>query len=70
MATLTINDKTYELDQLPPEAMVQIKSLQFVDAELERLSATIAVFQTARLGYINALKLHLQDQRDIRVTLQ
>ncbi len=70
MVTLTIDNKTYDLDQLSPQAMAQVKSLQFVDAELERLNATVAVFQTARMGYINALKPHLASLRDIRATLQ
>jgi hypothetical protein len=70
MATLTIDNKTYDLDQLSPQAMAQVKSLQFVDAELERLNATVAVFQTARMGYINALKPHLAGLRDVRATLQ
>ncbi len=59
MATLTINDKSYDIDKLPEEAKVQMLSLQFVDAELARLNATVAVFQTARIGYLNALKPHL-----------
>ena len=59
MATLTINDKSYDIDKLPEEARAQMLSLQFVDAELARLTATVAVFQTARIGYLNALKPHL-----------
>ncbi len=59
MATLTINDKSYDIDKLPEEARAQMLSLQFVDAELARLNATVAVFQTARIGYLNALKPHL-----------
>lgn len=70
MATLTINGKSYDIDQLSPAALAQVKSLQFVDGELERLQATIAVFQTARVGYINALKPLLKDLRDTGVTLQ
>ena len=59
MATLTINDKTYDIDKLSDEAKAQIINLQFVEAELARLSATTAVFQTARIGYLSALKPHL-----------
>ena len=59
MATLTINDKSYDIDKLPEEARAQMLSLQFVDAELARLNATVAVFQTARIGYLNALRPHL-----------
>lgn len=59
MATLTINDKSYDIDKLSEEAKAQVLSLQFVDAELARLNATLAVYQTARIGYMNALKPHL-----------
>ena len=59
MATLTINEKSYDIDKLSDDAKAQIINLQFVDAELARLSATAAVFQTARTGYLNALKPHL-----------
>ena len=59
MATLTINDKSYDIDKLSGEAKAQIINLQFVDAELVRLSASAAVFQTARTGYLSALKPHL-----------
>lgn len=55
MPQLTIDNKTYDIDQLPDDAKAQISSLQFVEAELQRLNACIAVFQTARKGYINAL---------------
>lgn len=59
MANLVINGKNYDLDLLSDEAKAQVVSLQFVDAELMRLNANIAVFQTAKSGYLNALKPHL-----------
>ena len=59
MAILNINDKSYDIDKLSEEAKGQMVSLQFVDAELARLNATVAVFQTARIGYLNALRPHL-----------
>ena len=56
MANLNINGKTYDLDKLTPEAIAQVQSLQFVDAELQRLQAQAAVLQTARLSYSKALQ--------------
>lgn len=56
MSLIKINDKEYELEQLSEEAKNQLASLQFVDAELQRLNAQIAVYQTARMAYANALK--------------
>lgn len=59
MATLTIDNKTYEMDALSSEAKAQVTSLQFVDAEIARLNAHIAICQTAKIAYLNALKPHL-----------
>lgn len=56
MPIIKINEKEYELDLLSSQAKEQLASLQFVDAELQRLNAQIAVFQTARMAYANALK--------------
>ncbi|MGZ3972001.1 MAG: DUF6447 family protein [Methylobacter sp.] len=55
MTTITIDNKDYELESLSEEAKAQLTSLQFVDAELQRLNAQAAVFQTARTAYAKAL---------------
>ena len=59
MTTITIDDKNYELETLSDEAKNQLTSLQFVDAELQRLNAQAAVLQTARIAYANALNAAL-----------
>ena len=59
MTNLVVNGKSYDLDKLSDEAKAQVASLQFVDAELVRLNAQIAVYQTARNAYVSALKPHL-----------
>jgi hypothetical protein len=59
VANINIDGKEYDLEQLSEEARGQVVSLQFVDAELLRLNAQIAVHQTAKNAYLNALKLHL-----------
>jgi cell division protein FtsB len=56
MATITVDDRKYDVDKLSKEAQAQVASLQFVDAELQRLNAQIAVLQTARRAYITALR--------------
>ena len=45
-------------------------SLQFVDAELARLNATVAVLQTAKIAYLNALAPHLAAMEEVKVTIQ
>jgi len=55
MSLITIDEKEYDTDALSDEAKAQIVSLQFVDQELQRLSAQAAVLQTARIAYSKAL---------------
>ncbi len=42
MPTITIDNKSYDLDSLTNEAKAQLASIQFVDAELARLQAQAA----------------------------
>jgi hypothetical protein len=55
MPSITINNKTYDRDTLSDEARAQLASIQFVDAELQRLQAKSAALQTARIAYARAL---------------
>jgi hypothetical protein len=53
---ITIDNQEYGLANLSDEAKAQLASLQFVDAEIARLQAKIAAFQTARNAYALALR--------------
>jgi hypothetical protein len=55
MATVTINNKDYDYDTLPESAKQQINNLQAVDAELSKLQQQLAIYQTARNAYAQAL---------------
>ena len=59
MSTVTIDEVEYELDSLSDDAKAQFTSLQFVDQKLAQLQAEVAVYQTARIGYANALNAAL-----------
>lgn len=56
MATITIDGVEYNTDHLSDSAKAQVVSLQFVQQELARLEAQIAVYRTAEAGYAKALK--------------
>ncbi len=56
MTKIRIDNIEYDLDLLTDEARAQLSSLQFVDNEIERLNAKMAVLQTARNAYSKALK--------------
>ena len=53
---ITIDDLEYNLDELSDEAKAQLMNIQFVDAQLQQLNNELAVSDTARIGYTNALK--------------
>ena len=56
MAKVNIDGQDYEFDDLSDKAKAQLLSLQFVQGELKRLEAQIAVFKTAEVGYMRELK--------------
>ena len=61
MATITIDDKEYDVESLSDESKAQLVSLRYVDSELERLQAQAAALQTARIAYGRALKETLEE---------
>lgn len=56
MAKITIDNVEYDTEILPQEALAQIQSIQFADAEVAQLSARIAAMNTARNAYAAALQ--------------
>lgn len=61
MALITIDGIEYDTQSLTESAQAQVVSLQFVQQELARLEAQIAVFRTAEAGYAKALKEELSN---------
>jgi hypothetical protein len=59
MATITIDGTEYDTDKLSEAAKAQVVSLQFVQTEIQRLEAQIAVYKTAEAGYAKALQNEL-----------
>jgi len=64
MTKITIDEKDYDVDDLSDEAKAQVLSLNFVDAELNRLQLKVAAMQTARNAYATALKELLGEDED------
>jgi hypothetical protein len=65
MTTITIDNTEYEFESLSEDAKAQFVSLQFVDQKLAQLAGEVAAYQTARIGYANALNAALpkEDQK-------
>lgn len=64
MAKITIDDVDYDTESLSPEALAQLQSIQFVDAEVAQLSARIAAMNTARNAYATALQELLPQEQE------
>ena len=65
MAKVTIDNIAYDTESLSAEALAQLQSIQFVDAEIAGLNGRIAAMNTARNAYAAALQELLpQEQQD------
>ena len=62
MAKIVINGKEYNTDELSQEAKNNIGSLDFVQKEIRRLEAQIAVYKTAEIAYSKVLENSLDDK--------
>ncbi|TRW92018.1 DUF6447 family protein [Candidatus Methylobacter oryzae] len=59
MSTITIDNVEYDTDNLSDQARQQLQMLQVTEQEINRLNAQLAITQTARIAYANALKVAL-----------
>lgn len=67
---ITINGTSYASENLSDAAKMQAQNVQVVDAELARLQQQVAIAQTARNAYINALieSVKAKGQADVAET--
>ena len=56
MPLIKIDNKDYDTDILSTEAKQQLQMLSITESEIKRLQAQLAIAQTARISYANALK--------------
>jgi len=54
-AMIAIDGTEYKVSELSDNAKAQIQSIQFADAEITRLNRLLALTQTARNAYLQAL---------------
>ena len=59
MPSIKIDNKDYDTDTLSNEAKQQLQMLSITESEINRLQAQLAIAQTARISYANALKAAL-----------
>ena len=59
MVKITIDDVEYDTDNMSDNAKAQVASLQFNEAHMNRLRNELAIADTAKIAYVNALKNEL-----------
>ena len=59
MPKIKIGELEYNTEDLTDNGKAQLASLQFLEVQMQKLKNEIAVYQTARNGYVAALKAEL-----------
>jgi len=60
MPKLTVDGIDYNTEDLTDNGKAQLASLQFLEAQMNKLKNEIAVYNTARATYVAALKAELE----------
>ena len=60
MANIKLDGVDYDIDSLSDEAKATVSSLQFVQSEIQRANANIAILKTAESAYVNSLKQEVE----------
>ena len=60
MVKIKIDDVEYETDDMSDNAKAQVASLQFNELHMNRLRNELAIADTAKIAYVNALKIELE----------
>jgi len=60
MPKITVDGIEYNTEDLSDNGKAQLASLQFLEVQMNKIKAEIAVYQTARNSYVAALKAELE----------
>tara|TARA_B100001173_G_C15612983_1_gene389671 strand:- start:229 stop:423 length:195 start_codon:yes stop_codon:yes gene_type:complete len=59
MPKIKVDDVEYNTEDMSENAKAQLASLQFLDIQMGKIKSEIAVYETAKMAYIKALKEEL-----------
>ncbi len=59
MPKIKIDEMEYNTEDLSEEGLAQLRSLQFLETQMQKLRNEIAVYQTAQRTYAAALKAEI-----------
>ncbi len=64
MPKITVDGIDYNTEDLSDNGKAQLASLQFLEVQMKKIKAEIAVYQTARSAYVAALKQELETKAE------
>lgn len=64
MATLTVEGKQYDMNELSDSAKAMANSVAFCDSKINQLEAELAMVKMARNGFVSQLVNELPQQKD------
>lgn len=62
MPKITVDGIEYNTEDLSDNGKAQLASLQFLEVQMNKLNAEIAVYETARHSYVSVLKSELNEE--------
>ena len=62
MPIIKIDDTSYDLDKLSPDARAQVEMLVAAEQRIRELQRDLVITQTARNAYVQAAKALLQNE--------
>ena len=63
MPIFTLDDVSYDLDKLSPDARAQLEMFLATEQRIKELQRDLAIIQTARNAYLSAAKALLQNEK-------
>ena len=64
MPKITVDDVEYNTEDLSDNGKAQLASLQFLEIQMNKLTSELAVYRTAKVAYMTALKQELEKIED------
>ena len=68
MPKIKLDDVEYDTEDMSDNAKAQLASLQFNEAHINRLKNELAIADTAKIAYVNALKRELETSENTKPT--
>ena len=66
MPKIKLDDVEYDTEDMSDNAKAQLASLQFNEAHINRLKNELAIADTAKIAYVNALKRELESSENTK----